>query len=104
REKYGDKVRFVFRHFPLSFHKDAGPAAEASMAANAQGKFWEYHDKLFANQQKLDGDSLTTYAQEAGLDMAKFKASMDSKEFAPAVKADLAMGEDVAVEGTPTMF
>ena len=74
------------------------------MAANAQGKFWEYHDKLFANQQKLDGDSLTTYAQEAGLDMAKFKASMDSKEFAPAVKADLAMGEDVAVEGTPTMF
>jgi protein-disulfide isomerase len=104
REKYGDKVRFVFRHFPLSFHQDAGPAAEASMAAHAQGKFWEYHDKLFANQQKLDGVSLEGYAQEAGLDMAKFKAAMQSKEYGSIVKADLKMGEDVAVQGTPTMF
>ncbi|MET0286302.1 MAG: thioredoxin domain-containing protein, partial [Polyangiales bacterium] len=104
KEKYGDKVRFVFRQFPLSFHKDAHTAAEASLAANAQGKFWEYHDKLFANQQKLDRASLDGYAKELGLNVEKFKKSLDSKEFGAAVDGELKMGEEVAVQGTPTMF
>ncbi|HEX5659644.1 MAG TPA: thioredoxin domain-containing protein [Polyangiales bacterium] len=104
KEKYGDKVRFVFRQFPLSFHKDAHTAAEASLAANAQGKFWEFHDKLFANQQKLDRASLEGYAKELGLNVDKFKKSLDSKEYVAAVDGELKMGEDVAVQGTPTMF
>lgn len=104
KEKYGDKVRFVFRQFPLSFHKDAHTAAEASLAANAQGKFWEFHDKLFANQAKLDRASLEGYAKELGLNVGSFKKALDSKEYAAAVDGELKMGEEVAVSGTPTMF
>ena len=104
KEKYGDKVRFVFRQFPLSFHKSAHAAAEAALAANAQGKFWEYHDKLFANQQKLDRASLDSYAKELGLNVGTFKKALDTKEFAPAVDAEMKLGEEVAVQGTPTMF
>jgi protein-disulfide isomerase len=104
KEKYGDKVRFVFRQFPLSFHKDAHVAAEASLAAHKEGKFWEFHDKLFANQQKLDRASLEGYAKEVGLNLASFKKALDSKEFAATVDAELKLGEEVAVQGTPTMF
>jgi protein-disulfide isomerase len=104
KEKYGDRVRFVFRQFPLSFHKDAHTAAEASLAANAQGKFWQFHDKLFANQQKLDRPSLEGYAKELGLNVSQFKKALDSKEFGATVDSELKLGEEVAVQGTPTMF
>ena len=104
KEKYGDKVRFVFRQFPLAFHKSAHGAAEAALAANAQGKFWEYHDKLFANQQKLDRASLEAYAKELGLNLATFKKALDSKEYAATVDAEMKLGEEAAVQGTPTMF
>ena len=104
KEKYGDKVRFVFRQFPLSFHSHAHLAAEASLAANAQGKFWEYHDKLFANQKGLERDKLEGYAKELGLDLAKFKKALDDKSHSAAVDAELKLGEEVAVDGTPTMF
>ncbi len=104
KEKYGDKVRFVFRQFPLSFHKNAHTAAEAALAAHSQGKFWEFHDKLFANQQKLDRASLEGYAKDVGLNLATFKKSLDSKENAATVDAEQKMGEEVAVQGTPTMF
>ncbi|HEX7481161.1 MAG TPA: thioredoxin domain-containing protein [Polyangiales bacterium] len=104
RTKYGDKVHFVFRQFPLSFHQNAHTAAEASMAAKAQGKFWEFHDKLFANQQKLDRPSLEGFAKDVGLDVAKFKKALDDKTYAPAVDAEQKLGEEVAVDGTPTMF
>jgi protein-disulfide isomerase len=104
KEKHGDKVRFVFRQFPLSFHPNAHEAAQASLAAHEQGKFWEYHDKLFANQQKLDRASLEQYAKELGLDLAKFKKALDDKTYASTVDAELKLGEEVAVDGTPTMF
>jgi protein-disulfide isomerase len=104
KEKYGDKVRFVFRQFPLSFHKDAHLAAQASLAAHAQGKFWEYHDKLFANQQKLDRASLEAFAKEVGLNVAEFKKALDSKAHAATVDAEMKLGEEAAVQGTPTMF
>jgi protein-disulfide isomerase len=104
KEKYGDKVRFVFRQFPLSFHKNAKLAAEASLAANAQGKFWQFHDLLFANQQQLDAASLNEHAKKAGLNMVAFKASLDKHEFAATVDADTQLGEQVSVQGTPTMF
>jgi protein-disulfide isomerase len=104
KEKYGDKVRFVFRQFPLSFHQNAHLAAEAALAANAQNKFWEYHDKLFANQNALDRASLEKYAKEVGLKPAEFKKALDDKQFAAKADADMKLGQDVAVQGTPTMF
>jgi protein-disulfide isomerase len=104
KAKYSDKVRFVFRQFPLSFHKSAQGAAEASLAANAQGKFWEFHDKMFENQKKLDKDSLTDYAKQSGLNVADFKAAVESNKYADQVKADMKLGESVAVNGTPTLF
>ena len=78
RRSTASKVRVVFRHNPLPFHANAPLAAEAAVAAEAQGKFWEMHDKLFANQQNLKRPDLEKYAQEIGLDVGKFKAALDS--------------------------
>ncbi|MET0388430.1 MAG: thioredoxin domain-containing protein [Polyangiales bacterium] len=104
KEKYGDKVHFVFRQFPLSFHQNAHISAEAALAAHAQGKFWEFHDKLFANQSKLDRASLEGYAKELNLNVNEFKKALDDKTHAATVDAELKLGEEVAVDGTPTMF
>jgi protein-disulfide isomerase len=104
KEKYGDKVHFVFRQFPLSFHQNANLSAQAALAAHAQGKFWEFHDKAFANQQKLERPALEQYAKEIGLDMSAFKKALDDKTYEPAVAAEQKLGEEVAVDGTPTMF
>jgi protein-disulfide isomerase len=104
KEKYGSKVRFVFRQFPLSFHPNAHIAAQASLAANEQGKFWELHDKMFEDQKKLDRASLEASAKAIGLDMAKFKKALDEKTYAATVDAEMKLGEEVAVDGTPTMF
>jgi protein-disulfide isomerase len=104
KTKYGTKVHFVFRQFPLSFHQNAHLAAEASLAANAQGKFWEFHDKVFENQKALERDALEKYAKEVGLKIDQFKKALDGKEFAAKVDADMKLGNDVAVSGTPTLF
>jgi len=104
KEKYSDKVRFVFRHFPLSFHQDAHLASEAAMAAHKQGKFFEFHDLMFKNQRALKREDLEKYAGEVGLDLAAFKADLDNGAFKEAVDADMKLGETVAVDGTPTMF
>ncbi len=104
REQYGNDVRVVFRHQPLPFHPQAQIAAEASMAAHEQGKFWEYHDKLFANAKALMRTDLERYAQELGLDMAKFKAALDTGKYKAVVQADAAEGARVGANGTPTFF
>jgi protein-disulfide isomerase len=103
-KNYPGKVRVFWKNFPLSFHNNAKPAAEAAMAANEQGKFWEMHDKLFANQQNLDAASLEKYAKEIGLDMAKFKAATESHKFAAQIEADVKQGGSVGVQGTPASF
>lgn len=104
KKKYGDKVHFVFRQFPLSFHQNAHISAQASLAAHAQGKFWQFHDKMFENQQKLDRASLDEYAKQLGLDMAAFKKALDDGTYKATVDAEMKLGEEVAVDGTPTMF
>jgi protein-disulfide isomerase len=104
KQKYGDRVRFVFRQFPLDFHQNAHVAAQAALAANAQGKFWELHDKMFADQSKLDRASLEQAAKEIGLDLGKFKKALDDKTYAGAVDGDIKLGQGVSVDGTPTMF
>ena len=101
---YGDDVRVVFKHNPLPFHKDAGPAAEAAMAANEQGKFWEYHDVLFANMRALSADKLEEYAAQVGLDMAKFKEVMASGKYKEKIKADQKLAGEVSARGTPNTF
>jgi len=97
-------VAVVFRHQPLPFHNNAKPAALASMAAHKQGKFWEYHDKLFANQQALDAAGLEKAAEELKLNMAKFKKDMADPEVAKLVEKDMADGNAVGANGTPTFF
>jgi protein-disulfide isomerase len=96
-------VRLVYRHYPLPFHKSARPAAEAAACANAQGKFWEYHDKVFA-AASLDDASLKKIAGEAGLDQAKFDACLAGKEQSARVEKDMADGGAVGVRGTPAFF
>ena len=99
-----DKVSIVFKHFPLGFHDKAQLASEASMAAHNQGKFWEYHDLLFANQKALERFQLESYAQQLGLDMAKFKTSLDEGLYTERVKEDMALCQKAGVRGTPTIF
>lgn len=103
-DTYGKDVKVVFRHQPLPFHDKAKLAAEASMAAHEQGKFWQMHDKMFANQQALDRPALEKYASEIGLDMGKFKSALDSGKFRAKVEADSAEGSQVGANGTPTFF
>lgn len=85
-------------------HNNAQKAAEASDCANAQGKFWEYHDKLFANQRALTPDNLKQYAADIGLDVAAFNACLDSGEFAGDVRKDTSDGKKAGVSGTPAFF
>jgi len=101
---YEGKIRVVFKHNPLPFHPHAMPASEAAFAAGAQGKFWEMHDKLFANQKALERANLETYAQEIGLDMAKFKADLDGGKFKEQIKKDQELGAKFGARGTPTFF
>jgi len=103
-KKYGAKVKIVFKHQPLPFHNNARVAAAASMAANDQGKFWEYHDKLFANQQALDRPSLERYAEELKLDLGKFRSALDSNKFEQYITDDSNEGMRVGANGTPTFF
>jgi protein-disulfide isomerase len=104
RQKYGDKVRFTFRQFPLPMHPNAREAAEAALAAGTQGKFWEFHDLLFKNQNHLDRAGLEEHAKSSGLNVAAFKKSLDEHKYAPVIDADLKLGEKVQVNGTPSMF
>jgi protein-disulfide isomerase len=101
---YPGKVRVAWKNYPLPFHNNAKPAAEAALAANEQGKFWEMHDILFKNQQALSASDLEGYAKQIGLDMAKFKAAVDSHKYAAQVEADTKQGSEVGVEGTPAAF
>jgi protein-disulfide isomerase len=103
-KEYGGKVRFTWKNYPLPFHNNAQPAAEAAMAAGAQGKFWEMHDKLFANQQALDRPTFEKYAGELGLDMKKFKADLDTNKYKDVIDAEQKEGTAVGVTGTPAVF
>jgi len=96
------EVALVYKHFPLnSIHPSAQKAAEASVCAQNQGKFWEYHDLLFANQQSLDIASLKSYAKQLGLNQAKFDSCLDGGEAVAKVKKDLAEASTAGGQGTP---
>jgi protein-disulfide isomerase len=101
---YGSKVRFVYRNYPLPNHPNARPAAEAAQCANEQGQFWAYHDRLFADQNKLGDADLRASAVALGLDAPKFNACLDSHKYKPRVDADLQAGNEAGVNGTPAFF
>ena len=104
KDAYPGKVRIVFKHFPLGFHKEAPLASEAALAARAQGKFWEYHDVLFKNMKALKRPDLDRYAEEMKLDMVAFKKALDERTYKAQVDADMASGATVKVSGTPSVF
>ena len=106
-DTYGEDVRLVYRHFPLnSIHPQAQKAAEASECAADQGKFWEFHDKVFASQELLSGGAtqLKKWAGELGLNASKFASCLDSGEKADMVQAGLDSGSAAGVTGTPAFF
>jgi Na+/H+ antiporter NhaA len=104
-QTFGDDLTFVFRHLPLiEVHEHAQLAAEAAEAAEAQGKFWEMHDVLFAHQDALDFDDLLTYAGDLGLDMDQFTDDLRSERHAPRVERDMNSADESGVTGTPTFF
>ena len=103
-EAYGDRIRIVFRNYPLASHPQARPAAEAAQCANEQGKFWPYHDRLFGEPNKLSDAELKQAAAALGLDAAKFNACVDAHKYRTVVDTDAAAGNDAGVTGTPAFF
>jgi protein-disulfide isomerase len=104
-DKYKDKVRLGYRDYPLrQIHPQAQQAAEASRCAAEQGKFWEFHDLLYADQSKLDQPGLTDNARIAGLDVGRFSACFASGKFKAAVEEDLQTGATAGVSGTPAFY
>ena len=99
------KLKYVFRDFPIeSLHKDAFKAAEAGGCAFDQGKFWEMHDRLYANPTALGLSDLAKYAQAVGLDVKKFQQCLEKEEYTTEVRKDIADGQKAGVTGTPTFF
>lgn len=105
REAYGDRIRIVWKDFPLtSIHPQAFKAAEAAHCAREQGKFWEFHDVLFANQQALLVESLKQYAVDLGLDAAAFNTCLDTSKYNDRVQQHMGIGTGLGVNSTPTTF
>ncbi len=101
---YGDRVRFVYRHYPLPNHVDARPAAEAAACADAQGKFWEYHDLLFASPDRLKDADLKGHAARLGLEAATFGSCVDTHATKAIVDQDIKDAEEAGVSATPSFF
>lgn len=104
-DKYPDRVKLVYKHFPLTqIHDQALPAAKAAWAAQQQGKFWEYHNALFDQQKVLNEQTYSAIAKTLGLDLAKFDRDRRSSQATRAIDADQKLGESIGIEGTPFMI
>ncbi|HLD19560.1 MAG TPA: DsbA family protein [Candidatus Nanoarchaeia archaeon] len=103
-QKYGNDVRLVYKHFPLSFHPEATPAAEASECAGEQNKFWEFHDKVFENQDSMSVANYKKWAGELGLKQAQFDQCADSRKYKSKVEQQTQQGQADGVSGTPTFY
>ncbi|WP_081237809.1 Na+/H+ antiporter NhaA [Streptomyces viridosporus] len=105
RQRFGDRLRYVFRHLPLlDVHPHSELAARAAVAADAQGRFWQMHDLLFAHQDQLEFEDIVGYAAQLGLDVERFLEDLDSERTAARVRADVASAEASGARGTPTFF
>jgi len=103
-DKHPDSVKIVFKHYPLAFHKQALPAALASMAAGEQGKFWEYHDELFLHQSSLSSAKYLEIAENLGFDLKKFSLDMMRPSIRKKIEQDISDAKKAGVTGTPTIF
>lgn len=104
RNKFGDKIRLVYKDFPLPMHANAPKAHEAAHCAGEQGKYWQYHDLLFQNQRALGPDQLRDYARRLNLDEGKFNVCLDGSKYAERVSRGRNLGSESGVTGTPTFF
>jgi protein-disulfide isomerase len=103
KQEFGDKIFFVFRDLPIASHKHAFGAAVAAKCANKSGKFWEYHDLLFDNQQALEQESLVQYASELGIDSTEFKSCLSDNSIHDLVREDLRVAQELNINGTPSL-
>jgi protein-disulfide isomerase len=103
-KEYPNDVKIVFKNLPLPFHPEAKPAAAAALAAGAQGKYWEYHDLLFNNQDSLSTETYIKLAGDLKLDVEKFKTDMKSEKFEKQIADDMAIATQLGVRGTPGFF
>jgi len=101
---YPDKIRLVIKNYPYKYRDFAKIAAEASLAARDQGKYWEMHDILISRSPNLDRKNLLAYAEELGLDMKKFTEALDSGKHAKEVESDVALAESMDLYNTPTFY
>jgi protein-disulfide isomerase len=104
REKYPQKVKVVFKNYPLRSHRYARPAAAAALAAEKQGKFWQFHDLLFKNYQKLNPQKIQEIAQESGLDVGKLQKDVNDATVLDKLNSDISEAARVGIRGTPTLF
>ena len=105
QETFGEKLMFVFRHFPLSnIHKYALPAAIATEAANRQHKFWQMHDAIYERQPELSESALKKFAVQIGLEMAAFERDMSDESITEKIELDFESGMHSGVNGTPSFF
>ncbi len=103
-EKYKKDIKLVFKNFPLPMHPFARPAAAAALAANRQGKFWEFHHKLFAMQNSLSDETIRKIAQDLNLNMEQFSKDMNDPILQGTIIRDMNEGQQAEVPGTPTLF
>jgi protein-disulfide isomerase len=103
-EKYPDDVKYVFKHFPLNNHKFAMPAAVAALAAERQGKFWEFHDKLYESYNRLSQQKIQAISKELGLDAAQFEKDKKDPRLTAMINRDRSEGIKAGVTGTPAVF
>ena len=103
-EKYSKEMKLVFKNFPLRNHKFAWPAANAALAANKQGKFWELHDQLYENYNRLSEQKIREIAQQVGLEMEKFDKDIKDPKLKAIVERDFQEGVGAGVRGIPTIF
>ena len=103
-EKYPKEVRLVFKNFPLRNHKFAGKAAIAALAAHMQGKFWEFHDRLFSNYNRLSDQKIREIAHEQALNEKEFEEHMKDPKILARIRQDIRDGAGAGVKGIPTIF
>jgi protein-disulfide isomerase len=103
-KKYPDKVKLVFKNSPLRNHKYAKKAAAAALAADRQGKFWDYQDRLFKNFNRLSDQKIQEIARELGLDDVQFQKDMNDTKILAKISRDIQDGNNAGVRGTPTVF
>ena len=103
-KEYEGRVRLVFKDFPLPSHALTRPAHEAARCAGALGRYWPYHDRLFAAQPAFERGALVRYAVEVGLPREAFTRCLDERRFVSAVEADVAQARDLGIRSTPTFL